>query len=134
MTASDWRIGRPESADIHRVGAVEQPQGHPHHGARQERGEDQHTLGMDRAAKFHLALDVDHFALAHAHGGGDAHGMSERALAEHDHGETVDLADMAARGADQQLATQDFLLIALANPLVAMASRRQCHFDMRPVD
>ena len=57
---------------------------------------------MDRAAELDFALDVDHLALAQPGGGGDARGLAEGEVAQIDHGQAVDLADLRAGGVDQQ--------------------------------
>ena len=89
---------------------------------------------MDGPAEFDLALDVDDLPLAHAYRGRDAHRVGKSAFAENGDRETVDLADMDAGGIDQQLAAQNFFLITLPDPVVAVLVRLQSRFDMRALD
>jgi len=89
---------------------------------------------MNRAAHFGLALDVDDVALAHPHGGSDAHRMGKAKVAEVDHGQAVDLADMAAARGDQQGVLEDRVLILVAQAVVAPGLGRQRRFDIDSAD
>src|SRR5574341_158892 len=76
---------------------------------------------MDRPAELDLALDVDHVTLADARAGGDPRRLPERVVAQLDHGETVDLADLLAGGVDQDRRSPDRLQHALADPAGTLA-------------
>ena len=76
----------------------------------EEGGQRHDALGVEGAGQAGFFLDVDDFAFAEAHGGGDANGVGEAAVAEIDDGQPVDLADPLAAGFDVQVAAQDGFL------------------------
>ena len=82
----------------------------------QEVGEDQHAFGMDGPAQFHLALDVDHLALAQSRARRDAAGVAKHGLPHLDHRQAVHLAHGFTLRVDQDCSPADFFLQPLPQP------------------
>src|SRR5579859_991417 len=100
----------------------------------QEAREDEHALGMDRTTERHLALDVDHLALAEAHLRGDAARMAKAHAAQADDGEAVHLADPLALGLDPDRVAADLLLETPIDPVGAPAPRDDRGLDLGGAD
>ena len=62
----------------------------------EEAAEDHHALVVSRSRQPRLALDIDYARLTERDGRGDARGPAEAVAAGVEHGEPVDLADLAA--------------------------------------
>jgi len=63
--------------------------------------QDQYPFGMNGAAQFGFAFDIDHFAVAQACGCGDARRLSESKLAQLQYRKAIDLAGYLTFGVDQ---------------------------------
>jgi hypothetical protein len=91
--------------------------------AGEETGQDQHALGMQRAAQLDLALDVDDLAGAEADAGGDAHRAPESEVGKVDHRQAVHAAHGGAVRVHQQRAVEHRLQRALAQAVEAPLAR-----------
>src|SRR5690606_37348576 len=58
--------------------------------------QDQHALGMERAAQFDFAFDVDHLARTRAHPRGDAAGPAEGEISDTGDRKAIDLPGYGA--------------------------------------
>src|SRR5208282_1717581 len=92
-----------------RPGAAETPT--------EKAAQDQHTLGMQRAAELDFALDVDDLAASEPDSGGNAARVTKRETAEGHHRKPVDLADLFAVGLDADGLATDLLLQAAIDPV-----------------
>src|SRR5262249_32570528 len=101
--------------------------------ATEKPAEDQDTLGMQRTAECHFALDIDDLAAPEPDARGDASGVAERETAERHYREAVDLAYLLAVGLDPDRLAADLLLQAAVNsvPAAELPVDRLLHLDRR---
>src|SRR6516164_11725388 len=88
---------------------------------------------MQRSAELDLALDIDDFAAAEPHPGGDATGIAKAETAERHDRKPVDLADFVAVGLDADCLASDLFLQATVDPVTAAKLRidRALHLRRR---